>query len=169
MKKVIVTLMLLTAGLASGATKTDLRDLLVASGDYSEVGPLMVQTSPFGSSVAKYKIVLLIESSTDTLVAYTTQTYLWVTDDEGPSEKAYYNRNNLLDPSVAPSSFHELVEGHMVTQGISGYVVETGVLGNVEWATAVRYIPGSDGSHVAVESAWITRTDGTTWLVKIVD
>lgn len=161
--------MLLTAGLASAATKTELKDSLVATGDYLYVGDPVSMASPFASDVAKYKIVLLIESSTDTLVALSTQTYIWVLDDTLPTERAFFNRNNLVNPPTPAISFRSLVEGELIVRGINGYVVETGAFGNVEWATVIRYIPGSDGSHVIQESAWITRTDGTTWAVKIVD
>lgn len=169
MRLSIVVLTLLVAGAAAAATKTDLTDSLVATGDYLYVSDPIVETSPFGSGVAKYKIVMLVESPIDTLVALTTQTYIWVMDDGLPTERAFYHRNNLVDPPAATVSFRSLVETYMITQTIDGYVVETGAFGNVEWATAIRYSPGSDGSHVVQESAWITRTDGTTWSVKIVD
>jgi hypothetical protein len=168
MKKLLV-LLILTAGLASAATKSDLKDSLVATGDYLYVSDPVSMTSPFGSSVAKYKIVLLIESSTDTLVAYTTQTYIWVLDDGLATEQAFWNRNNLVNPPAAVLTFQQRVETFMVNQSISGYITDTGVLGNVEWATVTRYTTGSDGNHVAQQTVWVTRTDGTTWDYKIVD
>jgi hypothetical protein len=173
MKKMIVGIVLVSLfGIVNGATKSELRDVLVASGNYLDVSePTTIRRSaaPEDRLGKKYAIVLLTQSPTDTLVALTSSVYIWVLDDGEPTEQAFFIRRNPVDvPSPAPS-FRSVVLSYMVSNTIDGHILETGVIGNVEWALVVRYIPGADAQHIVAETVRVTRTDETTWAMKIVE
>ena len=168
MKKLIVLFVLVAAGLVNAATKSNLKDSLVATGNYLYVSDPIAATSPFGSGVAKYTIVLLIESPTDTLVARTTQIYIWVMDDDGPSEQAFYNLSNLANPPAATLSFHERLETKLVNQSIQGHIIETWEVGDLECAVVIKYDDGSDANHAVAESIYITY-DGTDWSIRVIE
>lgn len=172
MKKQIVVLMLLTASLASAATKSDLKDSLIATSNYLYVGDPISKAAknPMGDSCAWYAIPLLIQSLTDSLVVQTTQAYIWVLHDDQLEEQAYFNRSNFISPPTVAISFTNRVINYMVANSIEGHIVEAGTLGgNIEWAVVIRYVPGSDAQHVASETVWVTRTNGTAWSMKVIE
>ena len=170
-KLVLMVSLLLLAGMVSAATKTDLRDMLVTSGNFAEVGePLQVNTrslSPLDKSGCRYSIVVLQETPTDTLAVITRVIYIWVIDNDLSTERAYFVG---INPTVATTvSFYAALQSYIESHSIVGKIKTHGIVGNIEWAIVNRYVAGIDENHVVLQSLWVTRTDGATWVVKIIE
>jgi len=153
---------------AVGATKQDLRDKLVATGNYLEVGeavPLRFVQGQAGMAAKRYYVAVL-EPTTDSLVAYQKSIYIWVVNDGDSTEAAYFLDRDPTIPAPVPTNFRNLVKARMVTLGVEGTIMEQGAIGNKEWALVDRYQAGSGANTFKVTKYKITRTDGTTWSIE---
>ncbi len=170
MNRIIFLLTICVATLAVAADKFQLRDSVAATGNYLFVSQPLLQISnnPPRDSVARYMLWLLTQSDSDSLVAFTSQQYLWVLNDGDSTEQAFFNRSNPTDTTTPPVSFHEAIMTFMANRNISGQIIETGQNANEEWAFVNRVDSLTD-STVVVQSAWITRTDDTLWAIRIIE
>lgn len=149
---------------AFGATKDDLRDKLIATGNYLEVGtaiPLRAERGQAGMSARRYYIAVLTPGA-DSLVASQRAFYIWVVDDSLPTEAAYFANDDPTIIPTPPTTFYYTVITKMENLGIEGAITETGVVGNKEWALVDRYNPADTGQFTITKYK-VTRTDGTTW------
>lgn len=171
MKKLIITALVLLGSTSMSATMEDLKDALVASGNYINVGdPTQVSTrstSPIDKTGQRFSIVVITSSATDSLVAVTKSLYIWVEDKDLPTESAYFIARNPL--TVAPTSFSANVVNYMTTNGILGSIGNRGVSGNIEWAIIERYVEGSTADHVVLQSVLVTCTDGSVWAIRVIE
>ena len=173
MKQLLIftmTMTLILAVGAMGATKEDRKAELIATGDYISVSdPVLIPvgSSPIDRLGKKWAIVITAVLPTDSSVVRQKNLYLWVEDTAPYIDSAYW-ANGYSPTAETDSSFHSVLITELMNRGLDGYVAAIGVAGNKEWAKVVIYEDGTVG-HVIEKTAWVTRIDGGALEIKVLE
>ena len=155
-----ITMIIALAIGAMGATKADLKTRLIDSEKYLSVNDAVRVDGQ------KYKYVVTIATD-DSLVVNVGTVYAWVLNHGQVDESAYFLKTNPTATIV--TDFYTLVRNYMDTNGVDGMIQNVTVVGDIESAIVMRYIAGSDANHTIEQRVRVTRTNGTTWAVKIIE
>ena len=129
--KTLLIAMLVLAVNVSAVTIDELRDVLVSSGQFLEVGdPVQVtkrSNNPLDKTRQTYTIAAIKQSPTDSLVAIALSVRVWVAVD---SSARFIGKNPI---AVVSPGFYNAVVTYLSDNSILGEVVSLGVAGGVEW------------------------------------